>query len=209
MSSTRVFLLRHAESAVPNVFHGAESDVDLSPRGRRQAMAIARVLAPLQPAVVVSSAMRRATETARPIAELCGVPHLLEPLLHERRVAGLSGLSYADNDIWPETVRRWSAGETNYAHEGAETFDDIKSRVVPVWERIIDQHAGRSLVVVAHGIVCKVLLLSLFADWTWTGIGSIRNVAINELCRDGSDWTALRINDWPPEIVALEEEHRS
>src|SRR5688572_11635776 len=121
MPATRVFLLRHAESAIPNVFHGAESDVDLSPRGRRQAAAIARVLAPLQPAAVVSSAMRRAVETARPIAEHCGVPHLLQPLLHERRVAGLSGLSYADNDIWPETVRRWSAGETNYAHAGAET----------------------------------------------------------------------------------------
>jgi probable phosphoglycerate mutase len=209
MSSTRVFLLRHAESAVPNVFHGAESDVDLSLRGRQQAVAIAEVLARVRPAVVVSSAMRRACETARPIAERCGVPHLFEPLLHERRVAGLSGLPYADNDIWPETVRRWSAGETGYAHDGAETFDDIRNRVVPVWERIMAQHTGQSLVVVAHGIVCKVLLLSLFADWTWTGIGSIRNVAINELVRDKLTWTALRINDWPPEIVALEEQRRS
>src|SRR5688572_23057522 len=206
MPPTRVFLLRHAESAIPNVFHGAESDVDLSARGRRQAAAIAEVLARVEPAVVISSAMRRAAETARPIAERCSVPHLLEPLLHERRVAGLSGLSYADNDIWPETVRRWSAGETNYAHEGAETFDDIRNRVVPIWERIIDEHAGRPLVVVTHGIVCKVLLLSLFAEWTWTGIGSIRNIAINELLREGSTWSALRINDWPAEIVRLEAE---
>ena len=29
-SPTRVYLLRHAESAVPHVFHGAESDVGLS-----------------------------------------------------------------------------------------------------------------------------------------------------------------------------------
>lgn len=204
MPPTRVFLLRHAESAVPNVFHGAESDVDLSPRGRRQAAAIAEVLARFQPAVIVSSAMRRACETARPIAARCGVPHLLEPLLHERRVAGLSGLPYADNDIWHETARRWSAGETNYAHEGAETFDDIRNRVVPAWERIIDQHAGNSLVVVAHGIVCKVLLLSLFSEWNWTGLGPIGNVAVTELLRDGPSWTALRVNDLPAEIAALE-----
>ena len=39
--TTRVFLLRHAESADPTVFHGYESDVDLSERGVRQAEAIA------------------------------------------------------------------------------------------------------------------------------------------------------------------------
>src|SRR4051812_13317991 len=57
---TRVFLLRHAESADPTVFHGAESDVGLSERGERQAHAVAAVLAAHRPTAVVSSAMRRA-----------------------------------------------------------------------------------------------------------------------------------------------------
>src|SRR5581483_8043170 len=65
---TRVFLLRHAETANPLVFHGAESDVALSPRGQRQAEAVARVLAGDRPDVVISSAMRRARDTAVPIA---------------------------------------------------------------------------------------------------------------------------------------------
>lgn len=30
---TRIWLLRHAETALPTVFHGAESDVGLSRRG--------------------------------------------------------------------------------------------------------------------------------------------------------------------------------
>ena len=34
--STHVFLLRHAETAAPTVFHGYESDVDLSERDVRQ-----------------------------------------------------------------------------------------------------------------------------------------------------------------------------
>jgi hypothetical protein len=33
---SRVLLLRHAETASPNVFHGAESDVGLSERGLRE-----------------------------------------------------------------------------------------------------------------------------------------------------------------------------
>src|SRR3954462_11317054 len=66
---TCVLLLRHAETTHPNVFNGFESDVGLSPRGLRQALAIAPVLAARSPTAVVSSGMRRALETAGPIAE--------------------------------------------------------------------------------------------------------------------------------------------
>src|SRR5436309_841155 len=86
---TRVYLLRHAETANPAVFHGAESDVGLSERGHRQAEAIARYFAALGPDVVVSSAMRRARDTAQPIAAACGLPLIVEPELHERRVGVL------------------------------------------------------------------------------------------------------------------------
>src|SRR5262245_59766453 len=88
---TRVLLLRHAESANPTIFHGAESDVGLSERGRRQAEAVAAVLAARRPDRLISSAMRRARETAAPIATACGLPVQIEPALHERRVGALSG----------------------------------------------------------------------------------------------------------------------
>src|SRR5437773_2716437 len=120
---TRVFVLRHGESADPTVFHGAESDVGLSERGRRQAAAVAPVLAALKPAAVVSSAMRRAVDTAAPIAAACGLELRREPDLHERRVGSLSGTPHGGQDgVWPETLRRWVAGETAYAPDGAESF---------------------------------------------------------------------------------------
>src|ERR1700730_11392814 len=160
--SGKVFLLRHAETANPYVFHGAESDVGRRQKGQRQAEAIAPYFAAKLPDVVVSSNMRRARETALPIARACGLPLAIEPELHERRVGALSGTPHSSSEgVWPETVRRWTAGETSYAPDGAESFDDIRGRVLPVWERLMQEHAGRTLVIVAHGIVCKVLLLSL------------------------------------------------
>ena len=74
---TRVYLLRHAETANPYVFHGAESDVGLSDKGRRQADAIAPYLAAKLPDVVVSSNMLRARATALPIARASGLRRLL------------------------------------------------------------------------------------------------------------------------------------
>jgi broad specificity phosphatase PhoE len=90
------------------------------------------------------------------------------------------------------------AGETTYASEGAESYDDIRDRVLPIWQRLTTEYTGRTVVVVAHGIVCRILLLSLLPGHTvadWQRLGPIHNVAINELLREGTGpWQALCIN---------------
>src|SRR5262245_45757038 len=133
----RVFLLRHAESADPTIFHGAESDVGLSARGQQQAEAVARYLATLAPRRLASSAMLRARATAAPIAQACGLELEIEPALHERRVGTLAGTPTQGSDgVWPDTLARWVAGETGYAPPGAESYDAIRARVLPAWERL-------------------------------------------------------------------------
>jgi 2,3-bisphosphoglycerate-dependent phosphoglycerate mutase len=195
----RVLLIRHAESADPTVFHGAESDVGLSERGRRQADAVARYLATQGPEVLVSSAMRRAMDTARPIAAACGLEVNVEPQLHERRVGALSGTPTAGTEgVWPDTLRRWMAGDTGHAPPGAESFDDIKRRVLPVWERWVERAKGQTLVVVAHGVVIRVLLLSLLAGHSvadWRRLGMIHNAGVSELVRARAAWEALRVSE--------------
>src|SRR5262245_20795203 len=202
---TRVWLLRHAETAAPHVFHGADSDVGLSERGLRQAELAAPVLAACRPAAVVSSAMLRARLTAEPIAWLAGVPHRLEPHLHERRIGPLSGTPTGGRDGgWPETLRGWTAGETGYAPPGAESFDQVRDRVLPVWQRLAEEFAGRNLIIVAHGVVCKVLLLSLLpgrgpADWTT--LGPVYNLAVSELALTPAGWEAVSLCR-VPEVLA-------
>ncbi len=205
---THVYLLRHAETSNPHVFHGAESDIGLSEKGVRQAEVIAQILAPKRPEVIVSSGMRRAKDTATPLALACSLPLQIEPELHERKVSSLSGMPYDGQDgIWPETVRRWMAGETQFAHADAESFDALRDRVVPAWNRLLREHAGKTLVVVAHGVVCKVLLLNLLPGWTvadWQKLGPIHNVAVSELLLEDGRWQGVRINEQPQEIVAAD-----
>ncbi len=201
---TRLLLLRHAETAQPDIFHGAESDVGLSERGRRQAAAVAPILAAERPAVVISSAMRRAVETARPIAVACGAPHEIEPRLHERRVGTLSGTpANSSNDIWKATLAAWHAGDLSNAPAGAESFCDIQSRLLPVWEEISRRFGGRTVIVVAHGVLIRVLFISLFKQFQpfdWHSIG-ITNVAVNELHWDGHTWKLARQNEVVAETV--------
>jgi broad specificity phosphatase PhoE len=203
MTHTRVLLSRHAETAAPHLFHGAESDIGLSERGLRQAHAIAPILATERPFAVVSSAMRRAVLTAEPIAVACGVSLRQEPDLHERRVGGLSGQPFTKTDgIWRDTLNRWMSGETHYAPDGAESFDDIRRRVWPVWHRLADDYAGQTYVVIAHGAVIKVLLLSIgigYGPEDWHAFHS-PNLGINELIHDANGWRVERLQEVPSAV---------
>ena len=202
-----VWLTRHAETATPSVFHGAESDVGLSELGHRQAAVAAEWFRQLEPSAVVSSAMKRAVDTAVPIAAASGVTRLVEPTLHERRVGALGGRSFEDTSgPWADTVREWSAGNTPYTTPGAESFDEVAARVLAGWNKVVSAHPGGRVVVVAHEVVCKVLLLSLLDGWgpgDWVKLGRAANLSVTELRPTGTSWEAGELLAVPPPVSAL------
>ena len=178
-----VWLLRHAETATPHVFHGAESDEVLGELGRRQAEALGEWFVEQRPTAVVSSAMRRAVATAAPVARLCGVPPTIEAGFHERRVGDFCGRAFAEVEVpWHDTVAHWTAGDIQFTTPGAESYDDLRTRLLDAWQRTVAAHVGARLVVVAHGIVCKVLLLELLpghGPTAWAKLGRVPNVAVS------------------------------
>jgi probable phosphoglycerate mutase len=205
---TRVYLMRHAEPCDPDIFHGYESDVGLSPFGDRQAAAVAPVVAARRPDAVISSGMLRARRTAEPIARTCGLPLLIEPALHERKLGRLSGAP-ANKEIGlpPETLEHWQAGDTAYGPEGSESYDDLVRRILPAWERVTSAHVGQTVVLVCHGIVCRIILLAAapFAGLAdWRKLGRMPTVSISELERGpGGTWRALTVAEVPPEVREL------
>jgi probable phosphoglycerate mutase len=206
---TRVYLMRHAETAVPGVFHGFESNVDLGPRGVRQAQAVAPVIAALKPDLLISSNMLRARRTAAYIAEACKLQIHIEPNLHERKVGDMQGTPIqGEFGVWPDTLAKWVAGETSYAPPGMESFDQICDRVLPVWDRVTQENKGKAIVIVAHGIVVRVILLSVLEGYNaadWPRLGRIANVSISELEGSGRVWRAARIGYVPDEVRKVNE----
>jgi probable phosphoglycerate mutase len=203
-----VWIARHAETAAPTVFHGAESDVELGEHGKRQAAAAAGWFAGLGLTAVASSAMARARDTAAPIAAACRVPHEIEPRLHERRVGPLSRKPRAEADhIWDTTIDRWLAGDTAYAYPGMESFDELRDRVLPAFRRVVARHPDGRVLVVCHGVVKKTLLLSLLRDRgpaDWVAIGKIPNLATTRLVPDGEKWRATELLVIPPPVRAAD-----
>jgi len=201
-TSTRVLLLRHAETAAPDQFHGAESDIGLGPRGFEQASEAAPGIARARPSAVYSSNMLRARQTAEPIARACSLEVVAVSELHERRMGSLSGMPMAEG--WPAYIAamtRWKAGNLEAAHEGGESFAQIRDRVVPAMNALAHRHRGKTIVVVAHGVVIRVLL----ACWLDGGPGrfdefGIDFVAVNDLRYDGQNWRASALNGVPESL---------
>lgn len=202
-----IWLARHAETATPHLIHGAESDVELGAHGRLQAAAAAPWFQEKRPDVVVSSAMLRAIETAAPIAALCGVPHEIEPELHERKLGSFSlKPGVAVDAIWQETVRHWEAGDISYSFQEMESFESIARRVAPAFHGVAARHAGKRVAIIAHGVVCKVLLLTLLKGYgpaDWTRLGRALNLSVSELIPEGDLWRANHLLVMPPPVALV------
>ncbi|MDB5350042.1 MAG: fructose-2,6-bisphosphatase [Planctomycetota bacterium] len=191
---SRLLVLRHAQTAVPDRFHGAESDIGLGDLGLEQARNVADRIAMIEPKAIYSSAMRRARETAQPIASACGLPSTSIAALHERKMGPLSGTPWVESyPIYEETMRRWMSGDLDATHAGGESYAQIRSRVVPEFLAIAARHAEETVVVVAHGVVIRVLITSLV-----DGLGPedlrlvpIEFVGIHDLRCDGALWSLV------------------
>lgn len=200
---TRVLLLRHGKTSEPDRFHGAESDVGLSPRGIRQAELLARHLVGFRPAAVYSSGMRRALETAAPIAKACGLPLASVDGLHECRMGSLSWRSKDEVGAeYAELTRRWAAGDVAFKHDGAESYADVRGRIRGPFQELVPRSRGLTIAIVTHGLVIRVLLTSLLE-----GLGPsdfervrVRTGSLCDLRTDGARWIATALDDRPPRL---------
>lgn len=158
--ATRVVLVRHAETeeSARGRCYG-RLDVRLSPRGLREAQALATALAALPLAAVYSSPLARALDTARPLAAARGLePSVLEALA-ELDFGEVEGLTYDEIEAErPELFRAWMDDPARVRFPGGESLADLRARVLPALEQIRGRHEREAVAVVAHGGVIRVVL---------------------------------------------------
>jgi probable phosphoglycerate mutase len=98
--------------------------------------------------------------------------------------------------IYFETMDRWKEGDLEATHEGGESYRQMQNRVVPEFVRLAEENRGETIIVVAHGVVIRVLLTSLLEDKGPADFESfaIDFVAVNDLSYDGETWKAVSLN---------------
>jgi probable phosphoglycerate mutase len=161
---TTLFVVRHCQTDW-NLEHRWQGHADppLNATGRAQAAALGESLAGLGIDRVVSSDLRRASETAELAAARLGLPVELDPRLREVDVGEWSGLTSAEvEERFPEAYRRRQKGRTGWV-EGEE-LGAMAQRVVAALLDLAGQHQGRRLLVVTHGGPMRAMRAACGAD---------------------------------------------
>jgi broad specificity phosphatase PhoE len=151
-TACEVLLIRHGRSA--DVVPGSPESVDppLHEVGREQAAALAERLAALDIHGVYSSHLRRAVETATPLADQRGLEVGIRPDLEEIRLGDWGNGEFRRRAavLDPEWVA-WSRTGRWDGIPGCEGDDALRARVAAVVADLARQHAGERIAVVAHG----------------------------------------------------------
>ena len=198
--AARLVLVRHGEveaSARGRIY--GRLDPALSPAGRVQAEAAARLAAAERPVAIYVSPSLRARDSAAPLAAALGLTPIVEPRLREIEFGALEGLTFAEAErLDPVTWREWMERPGEVRFPGGECWDEIRARAVEAGEAIATAHPGAPVAVVTHGGVIRALLaeaLALPASRTFrleVGFGSL-----TILRREPFGWMVEAVNRRP------------
>ena len=182
----RLLLVRHGRTAW-NAEGRAQghADVSLDDTGRREAEAMADVLAERGPALLVSSDLARARETAAFLEKATGLTALEDARLREYDLGERTGLTREEFGArLGDDVEGWSDPHGHVVVPGAETHEDVAARIVPALREVLDSLGpSETALVVLHGAALRVGLVGLLG-WpieTAEAIESMRNCAWAEL----------------------------
>jgi broad specificity phosphatase PhoE len=153
---TTLLLVRHGETDWnrDGRWQGL-SDTRLNDRGREQARELAAQLDGVD--VLYSSDLARARETAEIVAERLGLEVRVDERLRERGFGEWEGLNADEiEQRFADAHRLWKAGEGPGA-ENAEPFDAFAARIHGFVDEVLEEHQGKSVLVVSHGGSIRVI----------------------------------------------------
>jgi broad specificity phosphatase PhoE len=160
MRDTDLLLLRHGESIwnAERLWQG-QGDPPLSEIGWRQARECVASFEGAAPEIVVSSDLRRASDTAHTIATAFGREVRTDPRWREWHIGAWSGFTREQiQERWPDEYRAFRSGDRDFAPPGGESRRALEERVRSALQELTQRHAGARVLVVSHRGPIRMLL---------------------------------------------------
>jgi broad specificity phosphatase PhoE len=164
-NSIRLHLLRHAEveTSYQKVF-GGKIDMNLSPAGHGQAEALALYLKRCGIEALYASPMKRVRQTLVPVVAQLGIQAEICHDLSEVDFGDWTGLSWQQvQEQYGISAFEWLDKLERATIPNGECGRRFRARVEPCLRRILEASAGRSIAVVCHGGVIR-MILSILLD---------------------------------------------
>jgi len=195
----RLIIWRHGETDhnAGGIWQG-QLDTALSDKGREQALAAAAALAAYSPAVIVSSDLERAADTARTLASRVGLQVRYDERLREIHAGQWQGMTAGDvAEQFPEEQAALMAGEDIQRGIDGESLGQVAERTrAAVDEVLADLAPGECAVIATHGVAGRAVVASLVGldqHMAWQAIAGLHNCHWAELREYTGGW---RIAAW-------------
>jgi probable phosphoglycerate mutase len=196
---TRIVLVRHGQTAWNREerFRG-RANLSLDGTGYAQAHAAARrILSSWRVAVVCSSPLPRAVQTAEAIANRCGVQVQPYASLIDMEFGEWQGLTPEEVAAgYPEQHGLWLATPQKARIPGGETLGAVRRRAMNGVRQIIASHPEETVVLVSHLVVCRLLVLAMLglsAAHYWQISQETSAISVFECA--GGLFTTIGVND--------------
>jgi broad specificity phosphatase PhoE len=186
---TTFYFVRHGESEgnAARIFTG-QTDSPLTARGREQAATVAGELAKVKFDRIISSDLSRTRETAEVIAKPHGLPVEVVPELREINVGDRTGKTFDETRGLPN----WN-DDGFVSWPGGESLDQVLARTLGVIDRLTRESPGKSVLIVGHGGVNRILLSHFLGLLPKLDRSPGGNTSISVVHTDGKTHTVERL----------------
>ena len=159
----KVILIRHGETDwnTKQIFRGRK-DIPLNEVGLAQAKAVGASLKDVQIDVVYSSPLGRALETAKILADSRSLEIELEEGFIDIDFGKWQGVSHEKvKEKYEDLYEMWLKNPQMVTFPEGENLKDVRTRLMEALEKVIRKHPGKTLAIVSHRVLNKVLLCSI------------------------------------------------
>ena len=180
---SQIIFLRHgqAKNNTERILTGRTDGVPLTETGIKQAEHTAQLLEHMNVSAIYSSPIQRARHTAEIVGKHNSVDVTIDERLIELDMGKFTGMPYDDLFTSHGNVfLKFYSGELEIAHNGVETFDQVKKRVLGIVDHVLEKHPGENVVLVTHMDPIKAML-STIVDLSPTNLFEliIANASLN------------------------------
>ena len=189
--ATHLYLIRHGQAI--SAVEGTMENTRLSPLGIKQAERLRDRLAATQEIradILISSTMNRARHTAEIIAPALGLPITFDEEVEEWRDGDYQAMTQRERQ---SKFKHVPITEWPYIRiaPGAETWAEFNLRMGTALNRITQEHAGKTIVIVCHGGIIDGSFQLFFGlstlQFPRALMGGTRNTSITHWSNDSSE----------------------
>ena len=155
----KIYYVRHGQTDwnLARKMQGSQTEKTLNQTGIEQANETRKELENVKYDIIIRSPMHRAEQTAEIINQDRNVPIIVDERMRERKLGELEG-----HDITEESENKIWDYELNYQIPSGENLHDFEKRILDFFKDIKQKYADKTVLIVAHGGVAKVIKTHLY-----------------------------------------------